>query len=487
MEQLVFVRKNKGMEEPKTTFYTTILEYFGLEPNEGQQGLFVALENFARQKEGRQLFILKGYAGTGKTSALGAFVQALNHYKVKTKLIAPTGRAAKVFSHKSGQDAMTIHKMIYRRKSKVDLGSPISLQPNLFKNTFFIVDEASMIGDYTMQKDGSISSRNLLDDLFEFVYSGAGCKLILMGDDGQLPPVGSDTSPALSEEYLKHQYFDLTITTYKLSDVVRQAQDSEILRNATRLRNTQWVDYPKFEIKAKSDLFRINGSELQEELESSFSNVGQEETIVITRSNKNANLYNQQIRGRILWYEEELCSGDFLMVVKNNYFWMGDDNRMGFIANGEIVKVRRILKREEIYGFEFARVSVEFVDYVDLGEVELVIHTESLMSDGPALTRDRMKELFYEIERDYAHHRNKKERYEAILADPYFNALQVKYAYAVTCHKSQGGQWAHVYIDQGFINEDILGPDYYRWLYTALTRGTEKVFLVNFMDEFFEA
>lgn len=474
------------MDKGKTTFYCTILEYFNLAPNEGQEGLFIALENFARQRDGKQLFILKGYAGTGKTSALGAFVQALNHYKVKTKLVAPTGRAAKVFSHKSGQEAMTIHKMIYRRKSKLDASSPISLNMNLFKNTVFIVDEASMIGDYSMQKDGSVSSRNLLEDLFEFVYTGVGCKLILMGDDGQLPPVGSDTSPALSEEYLRHHFMELKITAYKLNEVVRQAFDSEILRNATRLRNTDWVDYPKFNIREKTDLFRITGAELQEELESSYSNVGAEETIVITRSNKNANLYNQQIRGRILWYEEELCSGDSLMVVKNNYFWLGDDNRIGFIANGEIVKVKRILKREEMYGFEFATVSVEFIDYADLGDVELIIHTESLMSDGPALTRERMKDLFYAVEADYGHLRAKKERYDAILADPYFNALQVKYAYAVTCHKSQGGQWAHVYIDQGFINDDILGPDYYRWLYTALTRGTEKVFLVNFMDEFFE-
>ncbi len=475
------------MDQPKTTFYSTVLEYFNLQPNDGQEGLFVALEEFARQRNGKQLFILKGYAGTGKTSALGAFVQALNHYKVKTKLVAPTGRAAKVFSHKSEQEAMTIHKMIYRRKSKIDSSSPISLQANLFKNTFFIVDEASMIGDYTLQKDGSVSSRNLLEDLFEFVYSGDGCKLILMGDDGQLPPVGSDTSPALSEEYLSHHFMELNITSYKLNEVVRQAFDSEILRNATRLRNTDWVDYPKFNIREKTDLFRISGVELQDELESSYSNVGAEETIVITRSNKNANQYNQQIRGRILWYEEELCSGDSLMVVKNNYYWLGDDNRIGFIANGEIVKVKRILKREEIYGFEFARVSVEFIDYADLGDVELVIHTESLMSEGPALTRQRMKDLFYAVEADYAHLRSKKERYDSILADPYFNALQVKYAYAVTCHKSQGGQWAHVYIDQGFINDDILGPDYYRWLYTALTRGTEKVFLVNFMDEFFES
>lgn len=474
------------MDQEKSTFYQTILEFFQLQPNDGQQFLFQSLENFARIRDGKQVFLLKGYAGTGKTSALGAYVKALNFYKVQTKLIAPTGRAAKVFSHKSDQEAMTIHKLIYRRKSKIDAMSPMSLQPNLFKNTVFIVDEASMIGDFTVQKDGSISARNLMEDLFEYVFSGSGCKLILMGDDGQLPPVGSDFSPALSEEYVQHHYPELTISAFKLSEVVRQASDSEILRNATRLRNTDWVDYPKFQLRSKSDLLRITGAELQEELESSFDRVGQDETIVITRSNKNANQYNQQIRGRILWYDEELCSGDSLMVVKNNYFWLGDDTRVGFIANGEIVRVKRILKREALYGFEFARVSVEFVDYADLGDVELIIHLESLMSDGPALTRERTKDLFCEIERDYAHLRVKKERYDAILADPYFNALQVKYAYAVTCHKSQGGQWAHVYIDQGFINDEILGPDYYRWLYTALTRGTEKVFLVNFADEFFE-
>ncbi len=474
------------MDREKSTFYQTVLEFFQLLPNEGQQALFQRLEDFARLKDGKYLFILKGYAGTGKTSALGAFVKALNYYKVRTKLIAPTGRAAKVFAHKSDQEAMTIHKLIYRRKSKIDTSSPLSLQPNLFKNTFFIVDEASMIGDYSLQNDGSVSARNLLEDLLEYVYSGSGCKLIFMGDDGQLPPVGSDFSPALSEEYMKHHYPQLDISSFKLIDVVRQAKDSEILRNATRLRNTEWVDYPKFDIRPKSDLFRITGAELQEELEASLDRVGQDETIVITRSNKNANLYNQQIRGRILWYDEELCGGDSLMVVKNNYFWLGDDTRVGFIANGEIIRVRRILKRESLYGFDFARVSVEFVDYADLGDVELIIHLESLMSDGPALTRERTKDLFYEIERNYAHIKAKKERYDAILADPYFNALQVKYAYAVTCHKSQGGQWAHVYIDQGFINEEILGPDYYRWLYTALTRGTEKVFLVNFADEFFE-
>lgn len=466
-------------------FQEKIKSKFGLIPTQHQSELFWELEAFLRKRDTKELFVLSGYAGTGKTSVLGAFVQALEEYKVKVKLLAPTGRAAKVFSLKSKTDAFTIHKQIYRRKSKTDLGSPISLQPNLFKNTVFIVDEASMIGDFSMQSDGSVSARNLLEDLFEFVYSGAGCKLILMGDEGQLAPVGSDHSPALNIEYLENHFPAINCSFFKLTEVLRQAEDSEVLRNATLLRNTDWVDYPKFDLKPGGDLIRLNGLELQDELESSMNKYGVEDTILITRSNRRANEYNQQIRGRILWFEEKLCSGDCLMVVKNNYFWMGDDSKMGFIANGELFTVRRILRMEELYGFEFATLIVNFVDYEEAGDVELIIHTESLLSEGPSMARNRMKELFFEVEQDYIHKKNKKERYEAILKDPYFNALQVKYAYAVTCHKSQGGQWQNVFIDQGFINDDILGPDYYRWLYTALTRAVDKVFLVNFSDEFF--
>ena len=468
-----------------SSFYSVLLENFGMEPTEEQSVLFSDLESFARDRKGKQLFLLKGYAGTGKTSVLGAFVKTLGHYKVKTMLMAPTGRAAKVFSSKSEKGTLTIHKLIYRRKSKTDFGSPISLMPNLQRKTLFIVDEASMIGDYSMQNDGNINSRNLLQDLFDYVYSSEGCKLILMGDDGQLPPVGSDHSPALNQDYLNNYYPELNIRSFKLNEVVRQAQDSEILRNATLLRNTNWVDYPRFDIQQQTDLIRLSGMDLQDELESSISKYGTEDAIVITRSNKNANKYNQQIRGRIMWFEEKLCGGDALMVVKNNYFWLGDESKVGFIANGEIIKVRRVLKVEELFGFEFAHLLVTFPDYEDLGDVELIIHTESLLVEAPNLPRDRIKALFYEIERDYIQITNKKKRYEAILNDPYFNALQVKYAYAVTCHKSQGGQWKHVYIDQGYISEEMMGPDYYRWLYTALTRGTEKVFLVNFSDEFF--
>ena len=468
-------------------FKTILLEKFSLQPTEDQSLLFDKLEDFLRRRDERVVFILKGYAGTGKTSVLGAFVQTLVHFKVKTKLLAPTGRAAKVLSKSAKRDAYTIHKEIYRRKSKSDLSSPIGLRPNLSKNTVFIVDESSMIGDFSMNNDGSIGSRNLLEDLVEYVFMAPGCKLILLGDEGQLPPVGSDYSPAMSLEYMQNHFSSIFFETFKLSEVLRQANDSEVLRNATLLRNTKWESYPKFSIQKQSDLIRITGDELQDYLESSMNQFGVDDTIVITRSNKRANAYNQQIRGRILWYEEELCAGDCLMVVKNNYYWQDDESKMGFIANGELLRIKRILKTEELYGFRFVRILGSFIDYEELGELELIIHTEALLVEAPSMPRARIKELFFAVEQDYVHIKNKKERYEAILKDPYFNALQVKYAYAVTCHKSQGGQWAHVYIDQGFVNDDVLGEDYYRWLYTALTRATEKVYLVNFANEFFES
>tara|TARA_B110000503_G_scaffold57698_1_gene92424 strand:- start:3199 stop:4620 length:1422 start_codon:yes stop_codon:yes gene_type:complete len=470
----------------ETPFLKTVLTKFNMTPSESQAILFQKLEEFARSKSDFPLFIISGYAGTGKTSVLGAYVRALKHYKVETKLLAPTGRAAKVFSNKSNENALTIHKQIYRRKSKVDITSGLDLQPNLYKSTIFFVDEASMIGEYTKTKDGGVSARNLLDDLLEYVFSGVNCKLVLLGDTGQLPPVGSDFSPALNEEYMRNNYPKMHLFSFQLKEVLRQSRDSEILRNATLLRNTNWVDYPKFHLKPDTDLVRVDGLELQDFLETSYGNFGQEETILITRSNKQANKYNQHIRGRILWFEEMLCSGDCLMVVKNNYFWLGDDSKIGFIANGELIKLIRLQKVEEVHGFEFAHVIVQFVDYADAGDIELIIHTESLSVEGPSLSRERMRELFFSVERDYANIRVKKDRYDAILKDKYFNALQVKYAYAVTCHKSQGGQWSEVYIDQGFINEDILNSDYYRWLYTALTRATNKVYLVNFSDEFFE-
>jgi exodeoxyribonuclease-5 len=285
---------------------------------------------------------------------------------------------------------------------------------------------------------------------------------------------------------MQNNYPGFSIAEFGLNEVLRQANDSEILRNATLLRSVVWKDYPKFKLVEPSDFLRLNGNDLQDHLEASFTNNGHEGTIVITRSNKQANRYNQQIRNRILWHEDNLCVGEYLMVVKNNYFWLGEESKIGFIANGEIVRVVRIIKRMELHGFEFARVSVNFVNYKAQQDVELIIHIESLIVEGPSLPQDRMKELFYSVERDYSHIRTKKKRYEAILSDPYFNAIQVKYAYAVTCHKSQGGQWSDVYIDQGYITKDKLGTDYYRWLYTALTRATKKVYLVNFTNDYFE-
>jgi exodeoxyribonuclease-5 len=470
----------------KSEFYARFNSAFGHVPTDDQTELMLRLIDFIASTEHNSLFILSGYAGTGKTSILGSLVKTLTALKFKTRLLAPTGRAAKVLSQKSAQKALTIHKQIYRRQPSSDGSVRLNLSPNLYKNTLFIVDEASMIADFTMQKDGSIDSRNLLDDLLDYVYSGQGCKLILLGDEGQLPPVGCEHSPALNLDYMGAHYPSLKITYFRLTKVLRQSMDSSILENATKLRSMEHGEFPQFSLNSGTDLQRINGGELQDYYESSLSRFGSDETIIITRSNKWANNYNNQIRNRILWFEEDLCAGDFLMVVKNNYYWLEESSDIGFIANGEMVKITRIMKRETLYGFDFATVTIAFVDYPEHGELEVILFVETLNADGPALQRNRMKELFFEVEKDYLHERNKKKRYDAILKNPYFNALQVKYAYAVTCHKSQGGQWASVFIDAGYITEEMLDSGYYRWLYTALTRATEQAYLVNFSDEYFD-
>lgn len=469
----------------KSQFYDEFCLAFGHQPTEDQTVLIRKLVDFIASPIKNELFLLKGFAGTGKTSILGTLVKVLTNNKFKTRLLAPTGRAAKVLSLKSTKIAFTIHKQIYRKQPSTDGSIHLALSPNLFKNTLFIVDEASMIGDYSIQKDGSINHRNLLDDLIEYVYSGEGCKLILLGDEGQLPPVGCEHSPALNKKHLEFHYPKIQLIDFQLTEVLRQSTTSSILENATRLRSINDGSFPQFKIEKQGDLIRLEGGELQDELESSMDKYGAEETIVITRSNKWANNYNNQIRSRILWYEDLVCNGDCLMVVKNNYYWIDDASTVGFIANGEIMKVHRILKRETVYGFEFIKAIMQFVDYPDVGEIEVIMLPETLNVDGPALPRERMKELFFAIEKDYEHERNKRKRYELIMKNPYFNALQVKYAYAVTCHKSQGGQWASVFIDQGYITEEMMNSDYYRWLYTALTRATERVYLVNFSDDYF--
>ncbi|MBI1835658.1 MAG: AAA family ATPase [Flavobacteriia bacterium] len=469
----------------KSDFIHEFYSNFGHEPTEHQSLLIQRLVEFVAVIEKNQLFLLKGYAGTGKTSILGALVKTLVKNKFRCKLLAPTGRAAKVLSQKSNQLAFTIHKQIYRKQAATDGAIRLSLNSNLHKNTTFIVDEASMIGDFSMQKDGSISERNLLEDLMEYVFSGEGCKLILLGDEGQLPPVGCDHSPALNKVYLENHFFNLKIEEFQLTEVLRQSKKSSILENATRLRSKMDEGYPTFILQKKGDLIRINGGELQEYLESSMDNYGMDETIVITRSNKWANNYNNQIRSRILWYEDILCNNDCLMVVKNNYFWLDDTSNVGFIANGEMIKVSRIIKQEERYGFEFVRALIDFVDYPDVTDLEVLMFKESLNVESPNISRERLKELFFRIEEDYLHEKNKRKRYDLILKNSYFNALQIKYAYAVTCHKSQGGQWASVFIDAGYMTEEMMNQDYFRWLYTALTRATERVYLVNFADEYF--
>lgn len=456
------------------------MQHFFAHPlTEEQNKTSLELETFLKRPHRYPAFILTGYAGTGKTSLLGALVNTLDSFKIQTVLLAPTGKAAKILGNYSGKSAFTIHKYIYRRKDKTADYSSIEININLHKNTVFIVDEASMIGDYSMDKFGNISPRNLLEDLFNFVYSSEGCKLILIGDVGQLPPVGSNFSPALNANHLAHYFPTLEVTSGHLTEVLRQKLDSSILFNATELRK-EHDDFYRFILRHNGDVTSINGLELQDDLESSFANQGMDETIIVTRSNKRANEFNNQIRSRIFWYEDQLCNGDLLMVVKNNYHWMKDEPKMGFVANGESMLVKRVLKFETIYGFEFAKVIVQFPDYDAIGEQEVIILLETLQSEEPNLNRNRLKELFFAVEEDYLHEKNKKKRYELIFSNPYFNALQVKFGYAVTCHKSQGGQWNHVFIDVGYLPPDLDLKEYNRWLYTALTRAKERAFLINF-------
>ena len=473
-------------EKNKQSFYQEIEHQFGFEPVGDQVSAIKKMVDFSFDQTKNGVFILSGYAGTGKTTLLGAYVKALVIFKKKTILLAPTGRAAKVLSNRSKKQALTIHKRIYRKETVAGGGVQLVLAPNLSKNTIFIVDEASMIGDYSMNDDGSISGRNLLQDLVNYVFFGDGNQLIFVGDEGQLPPVGSDFSPALNLEYLRNYYPELNLTVSKLKKVLRQTEDSDILLNATRLRNAPEGSFPSIKLTQKFDLVSIHGGDLQDELESSYSNFGSDETIIITRSNKRANQYNQHIRNRILWFEEDLCGGDMLMVVKNNYFWLEEKSEAGFIANGEIIKVLRIMKREEIYGFQFARARVQLVDYPDMGDFETMLLVDTLMSESPSLPRDQMKALFFAIEAEYTYEKNKKLRYEKIMKDPYFNALQVKFAYAITCHKSQGGQWASVFLDHGYLTEELLDKSFFRWLYTGFTRASERLCLVNFDSHFFQ-
>lgn len=453
------------------------------EPNEEKIGLLAALGAFIVSREERKAFILRGYAGTGKTSVMSALVRALSQLKQPCVLLAPTGRAAKVLSRYSGAQAYTIHKKIYRQKQ---LGSEsFSLSDNLHRQTLFIVDEASMLSGN--RDNGTFGSGCLLDDLVRYVYNGHGCSLLLVGDDAQLPPVGSTNSPALDADYMELS-FHLSLFTFQLSQVARQALDSGILSEATRLRellnNPMISNHPITLKPTKSDIIKLPAEEALETIENSWRDVGSEETLIITRSNKMTNLYNQAIRARVLWKEDDLSNGDRLMVTKNNYFWAQEYDDLEFLANGDMFEIERLYNRHEMYGFQFAKAALRSVDYN--WEIEALVWLDTLTTDSPEANYLLQKELFSRIAEDYPEIRNRKELVKRIFDSPYYNALQVRFAYAVTCHKAQGGQWKHVYIDTSGIGEDeerMADPteryEYLRWLYTAVTRATEKIYLLR--------
>ena len=424
--------------------------------------------------------ILRGSAGTGKTTLAGAIVRAMVALKQKLVLLAPTGRAAKVFSQNASHAAYTIHRRIYRQKSAGDL-SAFSLNDNLNRDTLFIIDEASMIANQGYG-DSTFGSGCLLDDLMQFVYqnSDSNCRMLLIGDKAQLPPVGEDESPALLADVL--QGYGMHVYECDLNQVLRQGEESGVLWNATRIRqmitHDEMTQLPKIRFAGFSDIQMVPGGELIDALSSSYYRVGVDQTIVVTRSNKRANIYNQGIRNMVLDREEELCGGDQLMIVKNNYFWTEGSKDIPFLANGDIAVVRRVRNVHELYGFRFAEVTMQFPDYDDY-ELTATVCLDTLTTEAPALTREQQEQLFNAVMEDYADIPTKPERIKKMKSDRYYNALQIKFAYAVTCHKAQGGQWAHVYLDQGYMTDDMLTPDYIHWLYTAFTRTTEKLFLVN--------
>lgn len=459
-----------------------VTENLGHPPTSGQEIVIGALGNYLLTRDDR-IFLMKGYAGTGKTSIVASLVKSLATFRYRSVLLAPTGRAAKVLSRYSGAQAFTIHKKIYRQKTVIEGFGEFSLDRNMHRNTLFIVDEASMIANQSLELSVFGSGR-LLDDLITYVFSGIGCKLILIGDEAQLPPVGFDQSDALDPKYLTRYGFP--VDEFYLNDVVRQTNDSGILFNATQLRNKITPDvkgFPGLIAGEFPDFVRVTGENLTESLETSYNRVGMEETIVLCRSNKLANKYNQGIRNTILQYEEDIRMGDLVMVVKNNYHWLKGSEEVDFIANGDILEVNRVKGTKELYGFDFRDLSVRFTDY-RMMEFDAKVMLDTLFSDGPALDKDRTRAFFAAVSEDYQHMKGKKHKTDAIREDPFFNALQIKFAYAITGHKAQGGQWKHVYIDQGWQPEENLNREYYRWLYTAITRATEKIFLVNFKDEF---
>ena len=467
-------------------FLRILNEKFPHLPTE-KQGM--ALEKMARfvldGKDG-EVFLLKGFAGTGKTTLVATLVSSLWKVKMSAVLMAPTGRAAKVMSVYSGNQAFTIHKKIYFPKKQSGGGVQFVLAPNKHRNTVFIVDEASMIPD-TPSDSKLFENGSLLDDLMQYVHSGHKCKLILIGDTAQLPPVKLELSPALDEDRLALNY-DKEVECLELDEVMRQTEDSGILHNATNLREqlqSQYYDGFKFELDHYKDIVRlIDGTEIQEAIDSSYSQNGKEETAIIVRSNKRANLYNQNIRERILFLESELAVGDYMMVVKNNYFWLKPNSEAGFIANGDIIEVLELFAIKELYGFTFAEVKVKMVDYPNQRPFETVLLLDTINAETPSLSYEDGNRLYQEVLKDYAHEKSKYKKFLGVKNNRFFNALQVKFSYAITCHKSQGGQWDTVFVEQPYLPNGV-DKDYLRWLYTAITRAKNQLYLIGFKDDFF--
>ncbi|MDG2052460.1 MAG: AAA family ATPase [Flavobacteriaceae bacterium] len=468
-------------------FYLDLLKDLSHNPTNKQDSALRLISDFIQKNNYNELFLLKGYAGTGKTTIIRTLVK--NSWKVNKSIVlmAPTGRAAKVISNYSNKEAFTIHKKIYYPKSKNGGGVTFTLQKNKHQETIFIVDEASMIPnsnpDTKLFDNGS-----LLGDLIQYVYSGQQCKLMLIGDTAQLPPIKLDISPALDKTTLEN-YYDKELVSIELNEVVRQEKESGILFNASEIRNQLEEEfYESFYLQEEnfSDVIRsIDGQELMDALEDCYSNSGNEETVFIVRSNKRAYLYNQNIRTRILNQEQELAVGDYLMVVKNNYFWLETNSDAGFIANGDIIEILELFSIKELYGFRFATVTIRMIDYPNIKPFETVLILDTLSSETPSLTYEDSNKLYQEVIEDYKHETSKYKKFVAVKKNIYFNALQVKFSYAITCHKSQGGQWNTVFVEQPYLPNGI-DKDFLRWLYTSITRAKEKLYLVGFKDEFFK-
>jgi len=466
-----------------------LLKQFTWTATQQQEEVFSLLEEFLHTFSRESIFILKGYAGTGKTTIISALVNVLPRLNKRSVLLAPTGRAAKVMGSYSGRNALTIHKKIYRKKSAATLEMDFDIAENLHENTLFIIDEASMISTegFTYYSDG------LLSDLIRYVRSGKNCTLMLVGDTAQLPPVGLENSPALNEEFVEAE-FGLTSFSYELTDVVRQNKHSGILFNATKIRNEIRLDeefpeyqFPKFITQGYNDIFKMTGERLIEGLHYAYNKYEIENCMVICRSNKSANLYNKHIRNQILFRDEEITGGDIIMIVKNNYYWLQqhDEKHTGFIANGDMATIKKVSNIHDMHGFRFADLYLEFMDNNQGDAIRCRVLLDSLHVDAAQLPREQAQELYQSIAKDYEEIYSKKDRMEAIKKDPYYNALQIKFAYAITCHKAQGGQWPLVFVDQGYLIDEMLNTEFLRWLYTGITRATKELFLVNFNEKFY--